>query len=223
MLKKQTVWLLTMLSLMIVLSVYYMISPGSDDLAFIDDGQETEQEAVPTTAGVPQETDDQAEVGDMSNIGGDELFTTIRMELQDERSMQKDRLTDVVASSDASSEEKDQALREIDNLEEISTKEAILEETIVSANGYDDVLVRADEETVHVHVKVDELSGTEANNIMQMVRDEFGEVTVDVNFQPTDGGQEQDQVGEDEASQDEAAPEEGSEDETVPEEGQSNE
>ncbi|MDY0396479.1 hypothetical protein RWE15_21865 [Virgibacillus halophilus] len=39
MLKKQTVWLLTMLSLMIVLSVYYVMSPNNDDLAYVNDGK----------------------------------------------------------------------------------------------------------------------------------------------------------------------------------------
>lgn len=180
MLKKQTVWLLTMLSLMIVLSVYYMISPGSDDLAYIDNG-----DAEQTSAG-PEGVGDEAEIEDIDNLGGDELFTTIRMELQDERSMKKDRLTEVVASSDATPEEKDQALNDIDTLEETATKEAILEESIIKANGYEDVLVRADEDAIHVHVKVDALSDAEANNIMQMVRDEFGEMTVNVNFQPTE-------------------------------------
>ena len=42
MMKKQTVWLLTMLSLMIVLSVYYMMS-DTDDLAFIQTGEEMNQ------------------------------------------------------------------------------------------------------------------------------------------------------------------------------------
>lgn len=207
MLKKQTVWLLTMLSLMIVLSVYYMISPGSEDLAYIDNG-DAEQ-----TSADPESVDEEAEVDDIENLGGDELFTTIRMELQDERSMKKDRLTAVVASSDATPEEKDQALNDIDALEEIATKEAILEETIIKANGYEDVLVRADEETVHVHVKANELSETEANNIMQMVRDEFGKITVNVNFQPTDphsGEEEQaNPEGETETDQ-ETSPEEES-------------
>lgn len=35
MLKKQTVWLLTMLSLMIVLSIYYMTS-DQEDIAYIE-------------------------------------------------------------------------------------------------------------------------------------------------------------------------------------------
>ncbi|APC48333.1 SpoIIIAH-like family protein [Virgibacillus halodenitrificans] len=180
MLKKQTVWLLTMLSLMIVLSVYYMTSPASEDLAYINDGQDQE-EAVPTDS---QETEGEAEVEGISNMGEDELFTTIRMELEDERSMKKDRLKDIVASSSASADEKDQALRDIDVIEDVSTKESILEETILGSEKYEDVLVRSEDDKVHVHVKVDTLSSTEVVNIMQMVRDEFGEVPVDVNFQP---------------------------------------
>lgn len=180
MLKKQTVWLLTMLSLMIVLSVYYMTSSESEDIAYIDRG-EIEEEA--TTIESSQED---AEVNDITQIGG-ELFNTIRMELQDERSRKKDRLNDIVASSSASVEEKNEALDNINLLDEITTKETILQDSILASTAeYEDVLVRSEEDKVHVHVKVDELSSKEAINIMQMVKDEFGEITVDVNFQPID-------------------------------------
>lgn len=183
MLKKQTVWLLTMLSLMIVLSVYYMLSDGSEDLAYIDNEQEDEQEAVPTDS---TEADDNSEVTDITNVADDELFTTIRMQLEDERNMKKERLTDVVASSSATTNEKDEALQDIDVLEDLSSKETILEESIASAADYEDILVRSDEDKVHVHVKTEKLSGEQANEIMQLVRDEFGEIPVDVNFQPTE-------------------------------------
>src|SRR5699024_10192313 len=103
------------------------------------------------------------------------------------RSMKKDRLTDIVASSNTSSEEKDEALRDIDELDNLSAKENILEETIIASNTYEDVLVRTNDEKVHVHVKVNELSNAEVVNIMHMVKDEMGEMTVDVIFQPTDG------------------------------------
>ncbi|WP_010650826.1 SpoIIIAH-like family protein [Oceanobacillus massiliensis] len=179
MLKKQTVWLLTMLSLMIVLSVYYVLSPNSEDLAYIEDGQEETEETSTT------ETGDDADVSNISSVGQDELFTTIRMEINDERSMKKGRLTEIVASASADTQEKEQALEEIDVLEELSTKETILEEQIVGATGYDDVLVRSDGTKVHVHVKADTLTETEVVDIMQMVRDEFGEITAEVNFQPT--------------------------------------
>ncbi len=183
MLKKQTVWLLTMLSLMIVLSFYYMTS-DTEDLAYIDNGSKDSEEAATTDTA---ENDDDAEVSDVNNLGEDELFTTIRMELQDKRSMQKDRLKEVVASSSTSTNEKNEALNEIDVMDNVASKETILQDSILSATAeYEDVLVRADDEKVHVHVKVNELSKEEVVNIMQMVKDEFGEVTVDVNFQPTE-------------------------------------
>lgn len=181
MLKKQTVWLLTMLSLMIVLSVYYMTS-DKEDLAYIDDGKTNVDETATSDS---LESSD-AEVNEITNVGQDEYFSMLRMELQDNRSMKIDRLKEIVASGSASTEEKNDALNNIDALDDATTKEYIIEESIIAAAGYEDVLVRSDGNKVHVHVKVNELSKEEANNIMQIVRDEFGEVTVDVNFQPTE-------------------------------------
>ncbi|NBJ70192.1 MULTISPECIES: SpoIIIAH-like family protein [Clostridia] len=190
MLKKQTVWLLTMLSLMIVLSVYYMTSPDSEDLAYIDDGKDnTNEDAVPTDS----EANGDAEVEEISNVGQDELFTTIRMELQDKRNMEKERLTDVVASSSASAAEKDEALQEIDALEDLASKEKILEETIVASANYEDVLVRSDDDSVTVQVKVEEnLPKSEAVSIIQMVKDELGDKKVNVSYLPSEVPTEKD-------------------------------
>ena len=182
MLKKQTVWLLTMLSLMVVLSVYYIFSANGNDLAFVDDGQDaTSEDVVPAT-----QSEEGIEVDNIENVDSDELFTTIRMEIQDERSRKKSQLTDVVASANSSATEKDEALQEIDGLEELESKELILQEQLLAATEYEDVLVRSNDGKVHIHVKTEELPVTEAANIMQMARDEFGEdVKAEVNFQPT--------------------------------------
>ncbi|QKY69300.1 SpoIIIAH-like family protein [Lentibacillus sp. CBA3610] len=191
MLKKQTVWLLTMLSLMIVLSVYYMTSPDNGgDLAYFDQGENTSEEAASTDTSEDEATEGEqdANVDDISNLGEDQLFTTIRMEIQDERSQSKDRLNDVVASSSASVEEKNEARDEMNQLDEISRKESVLEESIIAAADYSDVLVRHEDDKVLVHVKqTEQLSNSEVVNIMQMVRDEFGDVTVDVDYQPAEG------------------------------------
>ena len=180
MLKKQTVWLLTMLSLMIVLSVYYMMS-DQEDLAYIDSGQEGMEETVNQ-----DQNDSDVEVEGVSPVQGNELFTTIRMELEDERNIKKDRLKEIVASSSATATEINEALNEIDFIENIETKETILQESILSENeSYEDVLVRAEDNKVHVHVITENLPREEAVKIMQMVKDELGEITVDVNFQAT--------------------------------------
>ena len=180
MLKKQTVWLLTMLSLMIVLSVYYMMS-DKEDLAYIDTGQEGIEETVNQ-----DQMDKDVEVEGVSPVQGNELFTTIRMELEDERNIKKDRLKEIVASSSATAADINEALNEINSIEKVETKETILQETILSVNeNYEDVLVRAEDNKVHVHVITENLPREEAVKIMQMVKDELGEITVDVNFQAT--------------------------------------
>lgn len=180
MLKKQTVWLLTMLSLMIVLSVYYMMS-DKEDIAYID----TKEEGLEQTVNQDNQDND-VEVEGISPVENNELFTTIRMELEDERNIKKDRLKEIVASSSATTTEINEALNEIDEIENVATKESILQETILSGNeNYEDVLVRAEDNKVHVHVITDNLPREEAVQIMQMVQDELGEMAVDVNFQAT--------------------------------------
>lgn len=182
MLKKQTVWLLTMLSLMIVLSVYYLIS-DKEDLAYMEtEGLPTEEDAV---TGEEVEVDD-VDVNQVEEISQNELFAMIRMEMEDERNMQKDRLKDIVASSNATTSEINEAMDEMNTIESTSTKENILQETILATDeGYHDVLVRAEEDKVHVHVMTDKLEKKAALSIMQTVKDELGEIPVDVNYQGT--------------------------------------
>ncbi|WP_077326901.1 SpoIIIAH-like family protein [Virgibacillus siamensis] len=184
MLKKQTVWLLTMLSLMIVLSVYYVTSPSGGDFAYVNDGTDNASETE--KASTEKAKKDDAKVNEISNLGEDQLFTTMRMEIQNERSKVKDRLDDVVASSGATIQEKNKARNKMNQLDEYTSKEAILEKSIISSEDYKDVLVRYDEDKVHVHVKADKLSKTEVVNIMQMVYDEFGNIDVSVDRQPVE-------------------------------------
>src|SRR5699024_8946603 len=119
MLKKQTVWLLTMLSLMIVLSFYYMFSSNSNEVAFLDNDEDEEQadEATVTDA-----EDEGTEVDDVSNLGQDQLFETLRLELQDKRSKEVSRLEDVVASNSSSTKEKNEAYDDIDAIEQNQSK-----------------------------------------------------------------------------------------------------
>ena len=185
MLKKQTVWLLTMLSLMIVLSVYYMNSPSGGELAFLGENSKNEE----TTGSISDEAS-----GEMENASDeqsaeyssteDDLFTLIRMDLEETRSSRREQLEDIFVSSEASTDEKYQAYDEMQQIDNLSSKELIVEETLKSENGYTDVLVRPKDGSIIVTVKADELSKVEANEIMQMVYDEFGTKEVEVKFQP---------------------------------------
>src|SRR5690625_1327249 len=135
--KRQTVWLLTMLSLMIVLSAYYMLS-DKEELAYIDENEEDQsvnQEQSEATSDV--------DIEDVRNVEGNDFFTTIRMELQDKRNIQKDRLLKVAEANNVSANEANEELNEKDYLEKIETKENILQKNILKKNNkYENMIVR---------------------------------------------------------------------------------
>lgn len=184
MLKKQTVWLLTMLSLMIVLSVYYVMS-DQNDLAYIHTEDEAGQFNFEIGEDYTEESiEEDVEVGEVTTLGMSELFATLRMEIDDERSLQKERLQHIIASSNSSTNEINEAMNNINALDNLATKEKILQETIMSSyEHYKDVLIRAEDDKVHVHVITKELPRTEAIQMMQLIRDELGDVAVDIHFQ----------------------------------------
>ncbi|MEW9107694.1 MAG: SpoIIIAH-like family protein [Cytobacillus gottheilii] len=185
-LKKQTVWLLTMLSLVVVLSVYYITSPeqGSQDLAGIEESENPEENAEETGT-VEEEAEMQGENADatVSTVESDEMFVQLRLDLDDQRSKEKEALTAVVASSEATTAQISEAKDQIEQLNEIATKEHTLEMLIKSMN-YEDVLVRAEGEEVRITVKAEEHSKSAANEIIRAAKNEIENLgAVAVEFQ----------------------------------------
>ena len=175
-LRKQTVWLLTMLSLVAVLSVYYITSP--QDAAVNQDTPKEEANSSKETS----KSEESSTV--VTNESSDSVFEAMRIDLNDERSRQKEQLTNKVASSELSEEERVEAHEQIEALSEMSTKEDMLE-TMIIALGYKDALVRADGDQIQITVKADKQDAGAANKIIQMVTKEIGKTNaVAVEFQP---------------------------------------
>jgi len=79
MLKKQTVWLLTMLSLVVVLSVYYVTAPKEmGNSPALTANEKTEKPAKQPSVAV-EETGAKEE----PSTAGDDLFTALRMKIED--------------------------------------------------------------------------------------------------------------------------------------------
>jgi stage III sporulation protein AH len=183
-LKKQTVWLLTMLSLVVVLSVYYITSPepNRSNLANVEEQKENVSEETAKEEGKSVETSDEDAV--ISGIASDEQFEALRLDLEDQRSQRKAELQAIVASTDLPVEQRNKAYDEMKDLDTISKKENVLE-TLIKTMGYEDALVRADGEKVRITVKAQDHTPAEANEIIQMVRSELGAYqAVAVTFQP---------------------------------------
>ena len=130
-LKKQTVWLLTMLSLVVVLSVYYITSPEQqqNELAVVDEKQEQSEEQVKeqdmkqtkeegkveedsALSGVEEDSASNGAAEDeqiITNAAGDEVFETLRMQLEEERGQMKEDLQSTIASTKLPAEERSEA------------------------------------------------------------------------------------------------------------------
>src|SRR6478736_1535948 len=194
-LKKQTVWLLTMLSLVVVLSVYYMTTPENpqSNVALVDNEKQSEKQADDKAPAedTKQQADEKSgtkknakESAVVSSTDSDELFTALRLELNDERSQLKEEYQEVAASKNVTPAEVSKAMDKIDELSKLGEKEATLE-TLIKAKGYSDALVRADGKQVQITVKTEKHSKTKANQIIQLVKKEMGPKEVAVEFQPT--------------------------------------
>jgi len=210
-LKKQTVWLLTMLSLVVVLSVYYVTTPDKMNTASPTTGEKIGQEKQGTDKAVtneaPKETpkkentskettnketdkkenakkETSKKEGNVSVQSSDENFTALRMQMEDQRSEQKAKLQEVMSSTKASATEKNKAKENFDAITTMETKQELLETVIKSQGGYPDALVRADGTDIRVTVKAAKHSQKEANKIIQLVRSEGGSKDVGVKFDP---------------------------------------
>ncbi|MCY9004665.1 SpoIIIAH-like family protein [Peribacillus frigoritolerans] len=193
-LKKQTVWLLTMLSLVVVLSVYYLTAP-EENAADMTATEQMEQEESKTESKTEnkaetkgenkseKETSKNTEGSSVTIASGDE-FESLRMQIEDERAKLNEELTAKMGNTELSAEERDEAYAKIEQLSETKVKENIIENLIV-AMDYNAALVRVDGTDVKVSVKADKQTKTEANNIIRLVRKEVSDAqNVVVDFQP---------------------------------------
>jgi stage III sporulation protein AH len=183
-LKKQTVWLLTMLSLVVVLSIYYITSPEKKSNTIASVEQKTNNQVNQKQGNNKTDATNGKTV--VSQVSGDDEFEALRLKLEEQRSELKADLTSVVASTDLSPEERSKARDQMQKLTETAQKEEILE-TLIRSMGYEDALVRADGSKVLVTVKSKKTpSRSEANQIIQKVKSEIGETNyVAVEFSPS--------------------------------------
>lgn len=191
-LKKQTVWLLTMLSLVVVLSVYYITSPEQQgtNMAAVEEKSKdaVEEKSKDAVEKKNEDTSTKSEDGKtvISGVASDEAFEALRLEMEDSRNELKEQLNTIIASTDLPAEKRSEAHDQMKKLDELANKESVLE-TLIKTKGYEDALVRADGEQVRITVKTKkEPTPSAANDIIQLVRDEIGAMkNVAVTFEPS--------------------------------------
>lgn len=173
---KRTVWFLTLLSLVAVISIYYLKkeTPMSlDGMAIFGDNDAV---TVSKTGDVEGET---------KTVYADSmLFEEMRMKVMNERSALKDQLLSKVESPDTTAEEKSAAYDEMAALTKRTSAEDLME-TQLKALGYPDAFVRNDSGKVSVSVISEDggHSSKMATEIMQYILTSWEDArTVQVDF-----------------------------------------
>lgn len=174
---KRTVWFLTLLSLVAVISIYYVKREAPmpfDGIAIF----------TKETKDATKLLEKEGKTEEVKPVFAESyIFQDMRMEVRNERSETVQQLTEKMTSSDFSAEEKNEIFNEIADLRKISSTEALMEMQI-AALGYPEVFVRAEGERVNVTVLSDESHSTKmADEITQYVMSSWdGAQTVKVDF-----------------------------------------
>lgn len=161
MINKKSIWFLTLFSLILVLSIYYITMP-SELLLTTKENYNQQKET--------KETDEETKV----TMKESDLLTSLRVEANDEMVKEMDELKAILTSKDASSEEKNNAFDRMKELNSVRGKEETLEKKIKDEFKLDS-FVKIDGNQIRVVVHIETLDKKTANNIMRSIQSNFEE------------------------------------------------
>lgn len=190
-LKRQTVWLLSMLTIMVVLSAYYLVQGPVDEMPVAMDQQdedspqnngESSMEWDVETSQITLDDPMFYTMGDNINseTGGDgmtsqrlqgsDFFVAYRMNRDAWNSERMSELMSIMSDTEASAEEIAAAKDEYEKISALQDAEQTVEE-IIKSSGYKDAVVVARENGVDVIVQADKLDQLQAVEIIRMVKE----------------------------------------------------
>ncbi len=168
MINKQNLWFLTLFSLILVLSVYYITMPNelllTNNSAVVDKDEEK----------TANEDDDTSNKEAVVSIEESEVLVALRVSLNEEREAIKSDLESLLTNSSATTEEKNSAYDELQQLNTITGQETSLE-TKLKEKYKMPVFVKIEDKEITVVIDNDKHDTTLANNIMRSVQEEFKE------------------------------------------------
>jgi stage III sporulation protein AH len=167
MINKQKLWFLTLFSLILVLSVYYITMPS--ELLTTSNNTSTTTE----------KTDDVANV----SVTETDILTALQVESDEERAALAAEYNEILTNKDTSTEEKNNAYNGLKEIDEVKAKEEELESKIKKQLELD-TFIKIDSNNVSVTVKKKDHDYSLANSIMRLIQEEYQDkMYVSVKFQ----------------------------------------
>ena len=171
MINKQNLWFLTLFSLILVLSVYYITMPN-------------ELLLTNNTAKVDTNTSEETVIKEESTISIEEseVLVALRVNLEEERQEIKAELESLLTNTTATTDEKNTAYEQIQKMNQVTGQETLLESKIKEKYKMSS-FVKIEDTEITVVIDNDKHDTTLANNIMRLVQDEFkNKVYITVQF-----------------------------------------
>lgn len=170
MINKQNLWFLTLFSLILILSVYYITMPNDLLTAKTDTEVTTKKEEDKSTKETIEETSS---------------LVAMRVSLEEERQGEMDTLQEQLTNEQITSEEKNNAYEKLKYLNEIQGKEETFEKSI-KKNYKIDCFVKIDNSNVSVVCVSPKHDNALANNIMRLIQKDYKEkMYITIKFQKT--------------------------------------
>ena len=174
MINKQNLWFLTLFSLILVLSVYYITMPN--DLLIASSSTETKEKAKKEDTS----SDDEKTISEVDEA---DSLTALRVSLDEERDKEKEELKTTMTKEDATTDEKNNAYEQLKYLSVIEGEEEKLEKLIKKEYNLNS-FVKIDNNTITVVAAKKKHDVTLANNIMRLIQNEFDtKQTITVKFE----------------------------------------
>ena len=165
MINKEHLWFLTLFSLILVLSIYYVTMPS--DLLLSNQVFESDNKNTETVNLDVEESD---------------ILTSLRLDLEEEREDKKKELQTILISSESTIEEKNNAYEKISFINSIYGEEEKLEKEVKNCCNIDSFIEVNDNEINVVGISNNH-SKSLANDIMRAIQSNYDEqVVVTVNF-----------------------------------------
>ena len=164
MINKEHLWFLTLFSLILVLSVYYVTMPSDLLLSNQTFDKENGTEEVSL------------------DIEESDLLTSLRLDLEETRENEKKELQTILTNSESTIEEKNNAYEKISHINSVYGEEEKLEKEVKNCCNIDSFIEVEDNEINVVGLSSNH-SKSLANDIMRAIQSNYDEqVIVTVNF-----------------------------------------
>lgn len=150
MINKKNLWFLTLFSLVLVLSVYYITMPS--ELLVTNNSENID--TIET------------------NIEEATVVEALKSEDNTNTLEEINKLKETIANESTTTEDKNEAFDAIKTLNQISSKEELLEEKIKTTHDLDS-FIKIDGDQIRVVIDSDDHSNTIANNIMRTIQNNF--------------------------------------------------